>query len=157
MSPGRWALTEADGAFLDLAQVVGTPGRLGATAPRTAGAACRPACAPASPFPTRAWPARECWRKDGCAIGRLAIVSGGMTRGTRSALPARSSLASSPPRALQGSGELSQGCVGAVSPRGCVDLAVHGPARPRLSRMRTCWHGLPTPSRPSAQRVYRNS
>ena len=76
--PGCWALTEADGVFLDFAQVVGTRGQLGATAPRTAGEACRPACAPASPFPTKALSARESWRKDGCAIGRHAIVSGGM-------------------------------------------------------------------------------
>lgn len=76
--PGCWAVTEADGAFLDFAQVVGTHGRLGATAPRTAGEACRPACEPASPFPTKVLSARESWRKDGCAIGRRAIVSGGM-------------------------------------------------------------------------------
>lgn len=76
--PGCWALTEADGAFLDFVQVVGTHGRLGVTAPRTAGEACRPACAPANPFPMKVLSARESWRKDGCAIGRRAIVSGGM-------------------------------------------------------------------------------
>lgn len=81
--PGCWALTEADGVFLDFAQVVGTRGRLGATAPRTAGEACRPACAPANPFPMKVLSARESWRKDGCAIGRRAIVSGGMFPCTR--------------------------------------------------------------------------
>jgi len=81
--PACWALTEADGAFLDFAQVVGTHGQLGATAPRTAGEACRPVCAPASPFPMKVLSAKESWRKDGCAIGTHAIVSGGMFSCTR--------------------------------------------------------------------------
>lgn len=103
--------------------MVGTRGRLGATAPRTAGAACRPACAPASPFPTRAWPARESWRKDGCAIGRLAIVSGGMfpcTRGAGALFPGGGGWPHPHKewRVLQRLGEAAQGLCWSSKPRG---------------------------------------
>lgn len=124
--------TEADRAFLDFAQVVGTRGRLGATAPRTAGEACRPACAPASPFPTKALPARESWRKDGCAIGRRAIVSGGMFPCTRASVSPFSGGFLNPVAVINERSrvKLLKVCGGAVGPREHETSAVHGLALP---------------------------
>lgn len=145
--PGCWVLTEADGAFLDFAQVVGIHGQLGATAPRTAGEACRPVCAPASPFPTKVLSARESWRKDGCAIGRHAIVSGGMFPCTRAsgwlfpggAWPHCCKYR----RMLQRHGETPAGPCRSSKPRGACDFSCAWPC-PSLpvsrSSMHTRWH-----------------
>lgn len=137
---GWWTLTEADRAFLDFAQVAGTRGQLGGTAPRTAGEACRPVCAAASPFPTKVWSARESWRKAGCAIGRHAIVSGGMFPCTRVSSSLFPEGAWPHHQKYKGCsrGTAVMGCVGALSPEQHAGSAVHGPALPCLSCRHAC-------------------